>query len=251
MNTKTTISILIALLVLAGCFAYYQHQKKWSYPNYIDNEPVAGNQVHYGDYKIASTTMVGVIENMDAYEFQTDIQVVWNSGSVTHFIPTLQERPMVVSIVDINFDGRDDIEIVVSAGAYNAASYFYVFDVSKNTFVEYMKRDGYVTIDADKKELSTFFKGRGIGDLYSKELYTFKNNTWELRQQEVQDTANSDMMIRDDGGAMYYVRTVTDFENGTSSKKSVTYYKLEHPADDYGDFVEVQKSELVQKGIFK
>jgi hypothetical protein len=59
------------------------------------------------------------------------------------------------------------------------------------------------------------------------------------------------MMTRDDGGAMYYVRTVTDFENGTSSKKSVTYYKLEHPADDYGDFVEVPEFELVQKGIFK
>ena len=251
MKTKTTISILVVILVLAGCFAYYQYEKKWSYPNYIDNEPVASNQVNYGDYKIASTTMVGVIENMDTYEFQTDIQVVWNSGSVTHFIPTLQERPMAVSIVDINFDGRDDIEIMVSAGAYNGASYFYVFDISKNTFVEYMKRDGYVTIDREKKELSTFFKGRGIGDLYSKELYSFRNNAWELRQQEIQDTANYDAMLVDSDGAIYYVRTVTDFENGTSSKKSVTYYKLELPADDYGDFVEVPEFELVQKGIFK
>ena len=194
---------LSVLVLLVGLFTYYQYQKKWSYPNYIDREPVAGNQVNYGNYKIASTTMVGVIENMDTYEFQTDIQVVWNSGAVTNFIPILQERPMAVSVVDINYDGRDDIEIIVSAGAYNAMSYFYTFDISKNTFVEYLKRDGYVTIDAQKKELRTFFKGRGIGDLYSKELYTFVNNTWELRQQEIQDIANYDIMSTDSSDVVY------------------------------------------------
>jgi len=39
---KFFLSVLI-LAVLAGLIAYYQYEKKWSYPNYIDNEPVMGN----------------------------------------------------------------------------------------------------------------------------------------------------------------------------------------------------------------
>ncbi|MDQ5912206.1 MAG: hypothetical protein QG568_421 [Patescibacteria group bacterium] len=241
--------VLLVLVLLVGLTAYYQHQKKWSYPNYIDNEPVMDNQVSYGDYKITDATLESVTEDSDAYKFESNIRVLWSTGAVTNHTQKLDERVMSVEVTDINFDGRDDLEIVVSTGAYNIASYFYTFDSAKGEFLEYMSLDGAVSLDIEKRQIETFYKGRGLGDMYSIDRHVFRNNIWQIVQQERQDIV--DDSLTEAGGPTYYIKTLEDFENGTSTKKNLTYYKVESLDEEPWDFIEVSKSELVQNGILK
>lgn len=156
-------------------------------------------------------------------------------------------------IVDVNFDGHDDLMLSYSAGAYNMSTRFYAQDPHTRAFAAYEidnrprdPKDPYVTdynelamteFNADKREIYSYYKGRGLGDMYTNATYRFSNGAWYLAQSEWQDAVG-------DLDSGYYLREITDYDEKGGSTETVKYYKLVQNPDGSTDFIEVTKAEV-------
>jgi hypothetical protein len=145
-------------------------------------------------------------------------------------------------IADINFDGYEDVMITQQAGAYNESTSLYVYDQKTDTFGPYLTfpsntETGLASVqfDSQKRKLTSFFKGRGVGDIYNLETYTFISGKWQLLSVENRDIIRSD--------SQYYILTVVSYVDGQETSKKNTYYKYDF---DTEEFVDVDKSEALK-----
>ncbi|MBU3668738.1 MAG: hypothetical protein FGM57_02080 [Candidatus Taylorbacteria bacterium] len=190
------------------------------------------------------------------------VAIVFDTNAVTTVSLGGDFPVMSVEHVDINFDGADDLMIVESAGAYNLSTRFVVNDISSKKFNPYNPFEkllgvegegivlGAVDFDMEQKTIRSFFKGRGLGDMFTVQYFTFKDGQWRYTGSEIQDMINFEQVMRTEGPAtMYYIHTKTayDIDTGATTTVTNTYFK----SVDLGEMTEVSKSEVQKKGLVK
>jgi hypothetical protein len=241
---KSLLYWIIGFFVLLGLYALinYKGDKKI--------EPVVSTQVQY--VKILSAAQQG----------ESGPVVVTFEGGATTTIPRDIElgQAQDVSIVDINYDNKDDVMVVDTAGAYNLSTTFYTFNEATKKFVEY---DGFkkasgaedeyfdlgaVNLDLENRKITSFFKGRGLGDMYSLVEYSFVNNAWYESKSEVQDVLNYDLY---ESSKWYYYRTIVEYKPSHATTSEKTTYYVQKADGDIGELVEVPRAELVKRKLIK
>ncbi len=159
-----------------------------------------------------------------------------------------------IQAMDVNFDGYDDLMLSYMAGAYNVGTRFYVQNPQTHAFRLYeidARPHGTVgnpdstdytelslaKFDKDKREIYSFYKGRGVGDIYVVNTFRFGSQGWYLAEVEQQDGVGNP----DDTG--YYFRDIVRYDEKGKSATTTTYYKLVQGADGSSNFVGVTKAE--------
>jgi hypothetical protein len=103
----------------------------------------------------------------------------------------------VVYFQDITNDGYIDMMIKTMCGAYQCVFDYYIYDVETNT---YRKSDVLTNLvepyfDSNNNTITTYAKGRGIGDIFTKDKYILQSGaTYRLVEscsQEVLDYRSS------------------------------------------------------------
>lgn len=98
-------------------------------------------------------------------------------------------RPSSFIFEDINFDGAKDLIILSSSGAYNESFNYYLYDTKTKTFTKkpVLADAMNSSFDAVTKTINTFNKGRGLGDIYIAETYTFNGEGYSLSKEITQE----------------------------------------------------------------
>ncbi len=158
-----------------------------------------------------------------------DIRVELSTGKVI-LIPRDESGYVTdVTVVDINFDNYDDIQLTTQAGAYNMDTEFYVYEQEKGKFLKYdaFALDdlivGAADFNPDTKTLKTYWKGRGLGDIFVEKTFTYTKGEWHLSETVSQDTIEN--KLNADSEEQYYLKIVRSIsENGKSTERKI-YYK--------------------------
>ncbi len=194
--------------------------------------------------RVSTSTKTVGIDFPDGHT--TQISVYW--GDYEGFV-----EPSV-EIVDVDFDGYDDVLVSYIIGAYNMAARFYAQDPDTREFYAYdigptARSDdpeadlfsglGMTTFDPAKREIRSFWKGRGLGDMYSLDTYSFSNDAWVLTRSE-----NQDWIGQPDSD--YYIRKVTDYSSGKASTTNTYLKMLWGDANSSFELVEVSKEEAMR-----
>ncbi len=126
----------------------------------------------------------------------------------------------VFSLHDVTFDGYKDIEALESAGAYNFTYSYYAFNPKTGVFdptpIVTAVNGGF---DPAARTITSFDKGRGIGDIYESDTYHFQNGRYVLVERDIQD-------VRDQTNydtSLGYVYTVEKLINGKMSLVKKSY----------------------------
>jgi hypothetical protein len=163
---------------------------------------------------------------------------------------------MNIDVVDVNYDGNEDLYLSYVTGAYNAGSKFKVFSESQGKLIDYDSSNfigGFPSdsarFNAEEKTLVTFYKSRGIGDLYSTSKYSFQNGKWYLTEEFKQDILDYREDARVEALSGYYIQITQYYENGLKKSEERKFVKLIEYPDNRVDYVEVSKDELISSGI--
>ncbi len=245
---KSLIIFLILLCVYAGLIMYQKYRTE----NQQKNTPPVQTLTERSHVKIKSAQ----------YDESNKIVVVtFEGGEQVKIARDDFWDNTTVSVVDINYDGIDDVMIEEPAGAYNMSTYFMVFNKDKNIFEEYpafktrlTQNDaftglGAVDFNVEEKKIESFYKGRGIGDWYTEETYYFIDGTWKRTKIETQDSLD----FLNPNANEYYIRTIFTFnsEGATTSEKTEYLKQVEDQKTGNSTYIEVTKAELKKKGLIK
>jgi hypothetical protein len=129
------------------------------------------------------------------------------------------------SFNDINFDGILDLEVLTSSGAYNVRMDYYVYN--PKTKVLSLALTGIVnpSFDKDARTITSFDKWRGLGDLYSSEVYHFENGEYVLVKEIIQDFDPSDSN-NEQSGYLYTEKERVRGKMATTTIKHLTYKEV-------------------------
>lgn len=135
--------------------------------------------------------------------------------------PTL--RPDGFVLKDITFDGYADLQVMTFAGAYNFGYDFYTYNPKTHTFNQKPILKDLVNpgVDTDTKEITYFYKGRGLADTFSAGTYRFKDGMYVLT-----DTVEQDIATGYDDPNPLYERITSQLKNGVMvvvKKETLTY----------------------------
>jgi hypothetical protein len=121
-----------------------------------------------------------------------------------------QLRSGGVTFQDFTYDGYQDIALLIYAGAYNYTTAYFAYDPAKGTYAsEQLLEAVNAGVDTDAREISSFSKGRGLGDIYTARRYHFEDGAYVLVYEEVQSMV-SDEGLSEEG----YVRVIRERKNG-------------------------------------
>ncbi len=243
---KKIISILLILCAISAAvyfFTYFKKSQTTSDTNNLQTQDSSSN-----------------ILSAKLDEEKKFINVTFKDLKEVKVATLYPDSTETVEVVDINYDNVDDLMVTESSGAYNMATYFMVQDQATRKFSEYdiAKRIGdgddsftglgFVDFDKDGRILISSYKGRGLGDMYSEEVYEFKNGKWVLTKTVIQNQLDMPN-TQTDGESGYYVRETETFSGGNSSIIK-EYFKVRN-SDDLGDLIQVTEKEVRQKGLIK
>ena len=110
---------------------------------------------------------------------------------------------------DVTYDGYNDLVVLFSSGAYNFTDSYYAYDPGSHTF----KEEPILTltngnVDLEAKTARSFYKGRGIGDIYTRQYYEFRDGKYVLVMTVSQDMEDWKNEKSD------YVRVTAELKNG-------------------------------------
>lgn len=138
--------------------------------------------------------------------------------------PTL--RPGSFGLTDVTYDGYKDLWVLTSAGAYNFYNSYFAYNPKTKTFDSEPILDVVnESIDLKNKQVISFEKGRGFGDIYTEETYKFINGKYVLVGRFNQDIISFEDMSNG------YVQTTEKLVNGKMLKTKVEKLSYE---DVYG-----------------
>jgi hypothetical protein len=148
---------------------------------------------------------------------ETLLKLTYDTGvDGTHFSqlaylnqPTL--RPDGFILQDITFDGYADLQVMTFAGAYNFGYDFYAYNPQTGTFgpEPILKELVNPGVDIERKEITYFYKGRGLADTFSSGTYQFKDGSYVLT-----NTVEQDMVTGYDDPDPLYERITSELQNG-------------------------------------
>lgn len=131
----------------------------------------------------------------------------------------------VMDLQDLTGDGYADLRVLTSAGAYNFFYDIYPYNPQTHRFNEEPILSDIVnpSIDTAAHTISSTMKGRGLGDIYSSETYTYRDGAFVKTESEWQDWMSEDVdPLSDPRGR--YVHVIQQLVNGKMS--TTTYEKL-------------------------
>jgi hypothetical protein len=119
---------------------------------------------------------------------------------------------------DVTFDGIPDVRVYEMGGAYQSSFRYYTLSTTTNTLKPVGGLPSLIDPDFDdgKKMITSFSKGRGLGDIYTLSQYSWNGAMYVLTREESQDE-------NEDGES--YVNTVKEMKNGklqVISKKTLS-----------------------------
>jgi len=110
---------------------------------------------------------------------------------VTYTGPFL--NPNGFSLEDINYDGYEDIVLESGSGAYNFNYLYFLYDPKTHSFGDTPTLEATnPAVDKEARTITSFSKGRGLGDYYTEETYQLENGTYVLVERVTQDIENWD-----------------------------------------------------------
>lgn len=237
---KRLLYLFVGFFGLLGLYAFLSHQKENQNNTIV---PVAYSHIE------------------QVLKSSNEVLVTFRGGATTTISQNEDYGSIQdVSIVDINYDGKDDILVSTVAGAYNLSTVFYIFDDVQKKFTEYTGfkdalniEEDYIVLGAvdfkkEDKKLTSFFKGRGLGDMYTLVEFSFLNGTWYQSKSEIQDVLNYDAF---DSTSWYYYRTIVEYDSNHATTSEKTTYYVQKADGDVGELIEVPKKELVKKKLIK
>jgi hypothetical protein len=245
---KRTIVLILFFALLLGIYLGLS-----TYRTRIQNNAISQNK----NIVKAPSSKISFVSFNDSSK---TIQVIYDNGATSTIPRDTPEGVQEVKVVDINFDDVDDIQVTEYAGAYNTITYFLVYDSARKVYEEYrafrqalhLADDdtypglGYVQFDSGSRVITSFFKGRGLGDLYEEETFSFVDGVWQLIKTETQDLLNYPTSSKE---TQYYIHTKTVFVDNATTSHSVIYLK---PKDgDISNLVEVPLKEVKKAGLVK
>jgi hypothetical protein len=125
-------------------------------------------------------------------------------------------------MLDVTYDGYNDLVIKVNSGAYNFTYEFYAYNPVTHTFDEKPLLEAVnSSINKEDKTIMSYSKGRGLGDVYISEVFSFLNGSYILTMKITQD------MVDWENPEKGYVNTVEEMENGTLVEKQRNYINYE------------------------
>ena len=125
-----------------------------------------------------------------------------------------------VSAEDINFDGANDLSLIVSRGAANAYAAYWAYGVAADSFT-YLGNYPVFTRDTAARELSTYERGGDAGLVYERRRYSFASDTLVLLETEKQGPMTRSgryrkTLSRLEDGALRVIRVDTVVAGSTS-----------------------------------
>jgi hypothetical protein len=245
--------LLSATILLIGIVAFrnitgYERSSLSSVISVGDNKDMSG----INEFKLEQDIQTQTLKDIDIEERSTDVKVTYPDGH-TFIIDSDYIEPVTdISKIDINFDGVQDVRVDLSMGAYNMGTDFYIQDPKTRTFAYYnlTRRDmntegdifpglGFVSVDTETKTLSSYFKGRGVGDIFTNEQYRFVDGAWHIASREFQDNYEVKWMSYGDGWSPYYINEVIDYTKNPSAT-TTTYLELKTIGDQFG-FIKIER----------
>lgn len=122
-----------------------------------------------------------------------DITVTEGNSKIIQTIPNttsydnaLTDATSTLILVDANFDGYEDLQIVNNCGATGNCSYdFYLYDPAKNQFIhnDFLSQLTTPRFDLAKRQLTTAYTS-SVTD-FENDTYQFKNATYTLIQSVI------------------------------------------------------------------
>ena len=134
--------------------------------------------------------------------------------------------PGTFSLVDVTYDGFKDIETEAITGIYNSYYWYFAYDPKTHAFncEEPFFSIVNPSINTKRREITGFYKGRAIGDIYTRETYRFENGTYVLVKEEGQDIISG---YYDD--APTYRHTVKELRGGKMVVTEDTTFTAQTP----------------------
>ena len=117
-----------------------------------------------------------------------------------------------IYLQDVTYDGYADLIFLNVAGAYNSSYDFYAYNPKTQTFdhERLLTATNYSFNDV-ARTITSYYKGRGVGDIYTAETYLFENGKYGLIKTVVQDiVSEADANIEND----IYERVTMERRNG-------------------------------------
>lgn len=107
--------------------------------------------------------------------------------------PSKALAPSTIAFEDVNFDGHPDLNVRIWTAAYQSGYDFYLYDPATDSFgpLPLLKGLGFDATEAqfipEYRQITTYAKGRGVGDLYVANTYGFKDGAYILVERVSQD----------------------------------------------------------------
>ncbi len=250
---QTVYFVLSVVIILIGIVSFrsitgYEKTSLSSVISVGDTKNMSG----INEFKLEQDIQTQTLKDIDIEERSTDIKVTYPDG-YTFIIDSNYIEPVTdISKIDINFDGVQDVLVDLSMGAYNMGTDFYIQDPKTRTFAFYNltgrdMRDegdvfpglGFVGVDLETKTLSSYFKGRGLGDIFTNEQYRFTDGAWHMTSREFQDNYEVKDLSYGDGWSPYYINEVVDYTKNPPAT-TTTYLKLNEEQGEYA-FEKIEK----------
>ncbi len=244
---------IAAIIILIGIVVFrsitgYERSSLGSVISVSDTKDISG----INKFKLEQDIQTQTLKDIDIEERSTDIKVIYPDGHIFVIDSNYIEPVTDLSKIDINFDGVQDVRVDLSMGAYNMGTDFYIQDPKTRTFAYYnlTGRDmgaegdifpglGFVGVDLETKTLSSYFKGRGLGDIFTNEQYHFTDGAWHMTSREFQDNYEVKDLSYGDGWSPYYINEVVDYTKSPPAT-TTTYLELKTIGDQFG-FVKIEK----------
>lgn len=169
------------------------------------------NQVQYyspgeEDLRGGMTCMFRVHSNLPAFTFEfagkpdnTFGDLVITEGTTGKIVQTIENETEagliapaaakdVLSVVDANFDGYGDLQILSNCGATGNCSYnFYLYDPRTNQFVpnDFLSKLGTPSFDAEKKQVTTSWNSSAAD--WQTETYQYRDGQYTMTSREISE----------------------------------------------------------------
>jgi hypothetical protein len=148
----------------------------------------------------------------------------WTQRLVASELPTASATDSFhVRAEDIDFDGTNDLSVLVSQGVANAYAAYWVFRPASETFA-YVGNHAVFTRDTVAHRLSSYERGGDAGRVFERREYAFVGDSLVVVEVETQAATSRDgfyrrTISRIDGGRLRVVRVDTVRANDKSVPK--------------------------------